>query len=191
MVTLHCSSSQPQASSLVFLPSVPVSLTSLDTSSEYNYAIFVLLWLAYFTLHSVLQFHPCCNAYHNVLPFFLKAYLFYFGCGGSLLLCGGFSLQEKWLLLLRSTDARREGFHSCGTEASRYIGSSQTRDQTRVPCIDRQILFFLINLFFNWRIIALQNCVGFCQASPWISHRYTCVSSLLNLPPTSHPIPPL
>ena len=31
----------------------------------------------------------------------------------------------------------------------------------------------LINLFFNWRIIVLWNCVGFCQISTWISHRYT------------------
>ena len=31
--------------------------------------------------------------------------------------------------------------------------------------------FFFLNLFmFNWRIIALQYCVGFCQTSTWISH---------------------
>ena len=47
---------------------------------------------------------------------------------------------------------------------------------------------FLINLFFNWRIIALQNFV-FCQTSTWISHRYTYIPSLLNLPP--HPFHPL
>ena len=44
---------------------------------------------------------------------------------------------------------------------------------------------------FNCRIIALQYFVGFCCASTWISHRYTYVPSLLNLPPTSHPIPTL
>ena len=37
--------------------------------------------------------------------------------------------------------------------------------------------------FFNWRIITLQNFVVFCQTSTWVSHRYTYVSSLLNLPP--------
>ena len=31
--------------------------------------------------------------------------------------------------------------------------------------------------------------IGFCYTSTWITHRNTCVSSLLNLPPTSHPIP--
>ena len=35
------------------------------------------------------------------------------------------------------------------------------------------VCFFLICLFFNWRIIALQNFVVFCQTSMWISHRYT------------------
>ena len=33
---------------------------------------------------------------------------------------------------------------------------------------------FCLNLFiFNWRIIALQYCVGFCHISTWISHRDT------------------
>ena len=33
-----------------------------------------------------------------------------------------------------------------------------------------------VYLFFNWRIIALQNFVGFCQTSTWISHRYAQVN---------------
>ena len=49
--------------------------------------------------------------------------------------------------------------------------------------------FFIINLLFYWRIFALQNCVAFCQASTWISHRYTYIPSLLNPRPTSFPIP--
>ena len=44
--------------------------------------------------------------------------------------------------------------------------------------------------FFNQRIVALQYCVGFCHTATWISHRYTYVPSLSDLPPTSHPIPP-
>ena len=41
--------------------------------------------------------------------------------------------------------------------------------------------------FFNWRKIALQNFVVFCHTSPRISHRYTHVPSLPDLPP--HPLP--
>ena len=75
-------------------------------------------------------------------------------------------------------------------------------------CLPRQSLFFeykelffilrpfLLNLLllifnlciFNWRIIAWQYCVGFCHISTWISHRYTDVPSVMNLPPISHPV---
>ena len=49
-------------------------------------------------------------------------------------------------------------------------------------------LFFLFVCFiFNWRIVALQHCVGFCQISSWISHRYTYVPSLLTIPPPPSP----
>ena len=51
---------------------------------------------------------------------------------------------------------------------------------------------FKKNIYFlNWTIITLQNFVVFCQTSPWISHRYTYVPSLLNLPHISLPIPHL
>ena len=49
------------------------------------------------------------------------------------------------------------------------------------------ILNFLIYLFFHWRIIALQNCVGFCQTSTWISHRCTYVVISHPPPSSSHP----
>ena len=46
------------------------------------------------------------------------------------------------------------------------------------------------NVFiFNWRIITLPCCVGFCHTSARISHWYTYLLSLLNLPPTSHLLP--
>ena len=36
--------------------------------------------------------------------------------------------------------------------------------------------------FFNWRIIALQNFVVFCQTSTWLSHRYPYIPSLWTSP---------
>ena len=53
-----------------------------------------------------------------------------------------------------------------------------------------QILCSFFFLFFYWRITVLQNFVVFCQTSTWISHRYTYIPSILNLPPISHPISP-
>ena len=52
-------------------------------------------------------------------------------------------------------------------------------------CVGLQGFLCFCLFFFNWRIIALQNFVVFCQTSTWISHRYTyipfvfCLVSLL------------
>ena len=50
---------------------------------------------------------------------------------------------------------------------------------------------FKIN-HFNWRIITLQYCNGFCHTSIWISHRYTCCplhhEPLSHLPPRPFPL---
>ena len=53
-------------------------------------------------------------------------------------------------------------------------------------------IFLFFNLFidFNWRLIILQYCSGFCHTLTWISHGCTCVSH--SEPPsylTPHPIP--
>ena len=47
-------------------------------------------------------------------------------------------------------------------------------------------------LFFNWRQIALQCCVGFCRATVRFSHNYTYVTSLPSPYPTllGHHRPP-
>ena len=50
----------------------------------------------------------------------------------------------------------------------------------------RFILYLYINIYFNWRIIALQNFVVFCQTSAWISHRYTYIP--FYLPPHTTPL---
>ena len=49
--------------------------------------------------------------------------------------------------------------------------------------------FFLkLFIYFNWRIITLQNCDAFCHTSAWIGQRHTCVPSLLK-PPLYPPYP--
>ena len=47
--------------------------------------------------------------------------------------------------------------------------------------------FFFFN-YFNWRIITLQYCDGFCHTSTRIGHRYICVP--LQPEPLSHLPPP-
>ena len=53
-------------------------------------------------------------------------------------------------------------------------------------------VFSVLILFkkLNWRIIALQCCVGFCHTATWISHNYTYVPFFLNLPLTPYPSHP-
>ena len=83
-------------------------------------------------------------------------YLFIFYCVGSSFLCEGF--LQLWQagatlhrgarashccgLLLWSTapDAQAQQLWRTGLVAPRHMGSSQTRAQTRVPCISRQTL---------------------------------------------------
>ena len=51
------------------------------------------------------------------------------------------------------------------------------------------IAYFFLN-YFNWRLITLQYCSGFCHTSTWISHGCACVphpEPPSYLPP--HPIP--
>ena len=84
------------------------------------------------------------------------------------MLCGLFSsCREQGLL------------SSCGAQAALLSGFS---------CRGPHAQLWLLDLFiFSWRIIALQYSVVFCHISTGISHRYTYIPSLLNLPP--HPSP--
>ena len=97
------------------------------------------------------------------LFFFLQS--FGFGCAGSLLRRHGLPLAVRagaplqmgcaglllwWLPWLWSTGSWYIGFRTCGLQAQwlwcvclvgpQQVGSSQTRDQTHVPCIGRWIL---------------------------------------------------
>ena len=49
------------------------------------------------------------------------------------------------------------------------------------PCLNEfclntdMIYIFILFIYFNWRLITLQYCSGFCHALTWISHGCTCV----------------
>ena len=65
------------------LLSVPMNLTTLGTSYKWNHTVFIILWLAYFTLHNIFKIYPCCSLCQNFLPFqgwiiFLYVYIPHF-----------------------------------------------------------------------------------------------------------------
>ena len=110
-------------------------------------------------------------------------------------ICPGVGLQKHmatpFLVFLRNLHTV---LHSCYSNLLIY-SHPQCR---RVPFSPNHLQHLLlvdflkkVNLFFNGRIIALLNFVVFCQTSTWVSHRWTYIPSLLNLPPISLPIPPL
>ena len=57
----------------------------------------------------------------------------------------------------------------------------------RIRAYPNDLIFFLIN-YFNWRLITLRYCGGFCHTFTSISHGCTCVPHP-EPPPTSLPIP--
>ena len=73
--------------------------------------------------------------------------------------------------------------------------SSQPRGETHdscIPCIAGRFFFFFfflpLYLFFNWRIIDLQNFVVFCQTWTRISHRYTRAGEFFTNEPPRKPM---
>ena len=101
------------------------------------------------------------------------ACLFVFGCAGSLLLRLDFSLwrvkaplccgawaSHRGVLLVQSTGPRTCGLQQLPRESlvvPRHLGSSQTRDQTRLPCIGRRILIHC-NIKEVLRLLLKQHC---------------------------------
>ena len=90
--------------------------------------------------------------------FFLKIYLFTFGCSGSSLLLRRFSSLASGATLgcgarashckvrsIGSRVRRRQQSRCTGSAAPRHVGSSPTRDRTRVSCTGRRILYHRVS----------------------------------------------
>ena len=69
------------------------------------------------------------------------------------------------------------------------VQCSTLKEKEDYDRLSLRIFIFFYLFIFNWRIIALQYCIGFYQTSTWISHRFTHVPSHLKSlpPPPFHP----
>ena len=72
--------------------------------------------------------------------------------------------------------------------ASSYPGVKPMTPASHALQGDFFFFFLPLYLFFNWRIIALQNFVVFCQTSTRISHRYTHAGEFLTTEPPRKPM---
>ena len=100
-------------------------------------------------------------------------------------ICPFSSLSNPWAF-----SAKQEGlFFNVTITAALWGDITWIRICFDGQCLNLVVLFwevksFFFNLFFNWRKIALQYCVGFCHPTMRISHNYTFITSVLNLLPS-------
>ena len=92
----------------------------------------------------------------------------------------GGTVVKNLLAMQEMRETSPGGLQSVGVARSRTWLKTHTYKKTKI--------FFFV-FIFNWRISALQYCVGFCHTT-WISHKCTYVPSLMNLPfpPDSTPL---
>ena len=120
---------------------------------------------------------------------YIKLYVnfFSFGCVRSSLLCVGFSrVSTRWggrrcclvvvpgflivvaSLFLCSTGFGAQQLWHMGFFAPGHVRSSRTRNRTLSPALADGCFFFFFFLIFNWKVIALQCCVGPCHTSTYV-----------------------
>ena len=69
-------------------------------------------------------------------------------------------------------------------DLSSIPGSGRCPREGKGYPLQYSLFFKILFIYFNWRLITLQYCGGFCHTLMWISHRYTCV------PPSWKALPP-
>ena len=73
-------------------------------------------------------------------------------------------------------------FHSFIVETHTVVSKcKEISDGSRENASPKRAYIFK-KFIFNWRIITLQCCVGFCYTTTWISYKYMYIPSFWNLP---------
>ena len=157
----------------------------------YSICQYFILFYGQITFHCMILTHFIYSFFffflNHLFPFIYLFYLLFYGCVGSSFLCEGFlQLRQVGATLHCGAQASHyRGLSCCGAQAQQlwltglvapwHVGSSQTRAQTRVPCISRQILnhcttreapiysFFMNSqVVFNFLIVVTNAAVNIC-----------------------------
>ena len=102
--------------------------------------------------------------------------------------CLTFSFKRESLSILNSSISDQDFF--TGSPGDFFKIRSSTRNSEEHLRFWDSEFFFCKLINFNWRLITLKYCSGFCNTFRWISHGCTCVPH--PKPPShlpSHPIP--
>ena len=180
----------------MFLSLTGVGVDDMDSISEQMSNVYskVAVSMTVTTITNVLAFYTGIMTSFGSVQYFciyigttlLFCYFHNFACLGAFM-----AMDDKrevvcphWLKKQETPDQKCSSF-----KKSFCLPGNFPQDKHKADIHPMNLFFF--QLIFYWRVIALQNFVVFCQTSTWISHRYTYIPSLLNLPPISLPIPPL
>ena len=98
------------------------------------------------------------------------------------------SLTEPLLLTLTTISCNNSwnGCAVCQTDGYQWedkisLGANRSNCFELTHQYDISFSVLLLLFIFNWRLIALQYCVGFCHTTTWVSHRHIHDPSLSNL----------
>ena len=97
----------------------------------------------------------------------------------------GVAQSQTRLRRLSSSSSNFQGKIQSNAASAKITQSLELWDRLESHSYNNKGEHFL-NLFFNWRKIASQCCVGSCYTTTQISHNYTYIPSLLSLPPIPH-----
>ena len=97
--------------------------------------------------------------------------------------------KRSCMLHLRPMQPNKDSKKKKKKKLHSYLNPKKGEFCFTTPCLSPHHSVFIF-IYFNWSIITLQYCEGFCHTSIWIAHGYTRVPFLLKpLPIPSLPVP--
>ena len=86
-----------------------------------------------------------------------------------------FKLHAAYIMWNAGLDEAQAGIKIAGRNINNLRYADNIIPMAESKEVLKSLFFFpFLQIYFNWRIITLQYCDGFCCTTRWIGHRYTC-----------------